>query len=229
MKQKFKMMMYFAVVALMGLFTVSMTSDNTDLVMGNNSATQVYYTSNFLDLYWGNIIFSPILTGQRVKNEVTKTSANNSSSYTKYDYQLREYIDLTGVVINRNNYSSDESYWNAYNHNSASYLNNMTISTSTSISATLKGTLGDEIAKLGAELGVSVTQTESETRQISFNICPGQIKALYSYKVEAKLFSAKHKQTVQTRCLWWWNDGNSSTSSGTVTTYGSGYDIIVVK
>ena len=192
-----------------------------------NDTTQVYYTSNFLQLYWGNIIFSPLATGQRVKNEISKDSSELSSSTTKYNRTLRYHLDLTDTVINRADYDNFSDYWSAYSANSLYFSESIETSIASTISSSIEATIGEEhIASLGAAIGASVSSSETTTKTISFTCYPGQAKSLYTYKAESIIYYASHKQTIQTRIFFWWSDGESSTTPGTVKTYGAGYDIV---
>ncbi len=228
MKGKLEKILLSLFLLLALIMSPSFMTQSNEVNVSPTNATQVYYTNNFLQLYWGNIIFNPILTTQRVKNEISEQSQVSSTNLTKYNRILYKTVDLRNVEINRSDYPTYDAYWNAYVANSMSYSRVVSISISTSVSSGISATIGEEhIASLGAELGASVTGTETETENIAFTTYPGQMKRLYTYKTEETIYTANHKQTIQTRITFWWVNGESSTTSGTIKTYGSGYDILL--
>lgn len=136
---------------------------------------------------------------------------------------------MRGIVINRSDYETYKDYMAAVTLNSATFDQSISIAVAASVSSSIKATVGtDNIGKLEAELGASLSTTRTVTQRIQFIVAPGQNKSLFTYKTQSVLYSASHKQTIQTRVLFWWNDGQSSTTSGTVTTYGPGYEIVSI-
>lgn len=220
--------MSFILMALLTI-TISLTLPSEKLQASQESATQVYYTSNFVDFYWGTVVFGPLYTGQRVKNEINEDSSTISYSTTKFNRKLEANIDMRGIVINRSDYETYQDYMAAVTLNSATFDQSISIAVAASVSSSIKATVGtDNIGKLEAELGASLSTTRTVTQRIQFIVAPGQNKSLFTYKTQSVLYSASHKQTIQTRVLFWWNDGQSSTTSGTVTTYGPGYEIVSI-
>lgn len=218
--------MSFIFMALLTI-TVSLTLPADKLQASQESATQVYYTSNFVDFYWGTVVFGPLATGQRVKNEINEDSSTLSYDTTKYNRKLEANIDMRGVIIKRSDYPTYQDYVNAITLNSAIFDQSISISVAATISSSITATIGaDNIGKLEAEIGASLSTTRTVTQRIQFTIAPGQNKSLYTYKAQSTIYSASHKQTVQTRVLFWWNDGKSTTTSGSVTTFGAGYDVV---
>lgn len=227
MKEKIGKLLFSFGILFLVVITSLFVLPQREVKASQTGTKQVYYTSNFLQLYWGNIIFSPLVTGQRVKNEIYENSRSTSTSTVKYNRALKYYFDLTDTVINSYDYPTYNDYWNALVENSVLFSQNVEISISTTITSDIKATIGEEkIASLGAAIGTSITGTEKVTESISFRIFPGQTKSLYTYKAESIIYSASHKQTIQTRIFFWWSDGETQTTPGTIKTYGAGYDIV---